>query len=320
MKGARKELSATGLLTRVREQFMKVKDVQKRSSDYSLTDCLMSGLAIFGLKYPSLLQFDKTKQEDYTRHNLTTLYGVSKAPCDTQLRKRLDEVDTQELSRAFNTVITALQRGKELEGYAFYEGYYLVPLDATGFFSSNDIHCESCCQKHHRDGSITYYHQMLSAVIVHPAYKEVFPFAPEAIIAQDGHRKNDCERNAAKRLLPRLRKEHPHLKMIIAGDGLYSNGPFIHLLNSLSMRYILTAKPDDHAYLMEFFNVAEKITLDRVDNQNTQHHYEFCNGLPLNDTHADVLVNVIHYTQTLSDGTVQHFTWVTDFSVPQQAA
>jgi hypothetical protein len=34
MKGARKELSARGLLARVREQLTKVKDVQKRSSDY----------------------------------------------------------------------------------------------------------------------------------------------------------------------------------------------------------------------------------------------------------------------------------------------
>lgn len=315
MKGVRKELSASGLLTRVRQRFMKVSGVEKRSSDYTLTDCLMSGVAIFGLKYPSLLQFDKTKHEDYTRHNLGTLYGVSKVPCDTQLRERLDDVDPSELSGAFNTVFSALQRGKELEDYVFYQGYYLVPLDATGFFSSQEIHCAACCEKHHRNGSTTYYHQMLSTVIVHPAYKEVFPFAPEAIIQQDGKQKNDCERNAAKRLLPRLRTEHPHLKMIIVGDGLYSNGPFIRLLNSLSMRYILSAKPDDHKYLLEFFNLAKKTIHEVTDAKGTRHHYEFHNGLPLNDAQADLLVNVIDYTETLVDGTVQHFTWVTDFTL-----
>jgi len=36
----------------------------------------MSGLAIFGLKYPSLLQFDKDKRIPTTEHNLKTLYDI----------------------------------------------------------------------------------------------------------------------------------------------------------------------------------------------------------------------------------------------------
>jgi hypothetical protein len=47
----------------------------------------------------------------------------------------------------------------------------------------------------------------------------VFPLAPEPILKQDGARKNDCERNAAKRLLTDLRREHPHLKLIVVEDG-----------------------------------------------------------------------------------------------------
>ena len=31
---------------------------------------------------------------------------------------------------------------------------------------------------------------------------------------QDGTGKNDCERNAAKRFIAKLRKDHPHLKFI----------------------------------------------------------------------------------------------------------
>jgi hypothetical protein len=103
--------------------------------------------------------------------------------------------------------------------------------------------------------------------------------------------------------------------MIIVGDGLYSNGPFIELLNGLSMRYILTAKPDDHTYLMEFFNTASTTTLEHTDKDGTHHRYEFCNGLPLNDTHAECLVNMINYTETTAKGTVQKFTWVTDFTL-----
>ena len=82
------------------------------------------------------------------------------------------------------------------------------------------MHCECCCEKHHRNGRIEYYHQMLGAVLVHPEHSEVIPLAPEPIVKGDGATKNDCERNASKRLLSDLRREHPHLKVLVVEDGL----------------------------------------------------------------------------------------------------
>ncbi len=66
---------------------------------------------------------------------------------------------------------------------------------------------------------------MPGAVWVHPDQREVFPFTLKPILKQEGARKNDCERNAAKRLLTTLRREHPHLKRIVIEDGLASNAP-----------------------------------------------------------------------------------------------
>lgn len=63
---------------------------------------------------------------------------------------------------------------------------------------------------------------MLGAVLVHPEHREVIPLAPEPIVKDDGAKKNDCERNASKRLLSDLRREHPHFKMLIVEDGLAS--------------------------------------------------------------------------------------------------
>lgn len=59
---------------------------------------------------------------------------------------------------------------------------------------------------------MTYYHQMLGAVLVHPEHREVFPLAPEPIEKADGAGKNDCQRNAARRLLSHVRREHPHIQ------------------------------------------------------------------------------------------------------------
>ena len=90
---------------------------------------------------------------------------------------------------------------------------------------------------------------MLGVAMVHPDQRVVIPFAPEAIVQQDGQTKNDCERNASKRLLEKIRREHPQLNLTIVEDGLASNAPHIRLLKQLKFHFILGAKPDDHQHL-----------------------------------------------------------------------
>jgi IS605 OrfB family transposase len=53
-------------------------------------------------------------------------------------------------------------------------------------FCSSTISCPECCIKHTRSGEVSYYHQVLGAVIVHPEQKGVIPLAPEPITRQDG--------------------------------------------------------------------------------------------------------------------------------------
>ena len=84
---------------------------------------------------------------------------------------------------------------------------------------------------------------------MHPDHKEVIPLAPEPIQKQDGSSKNDCERNAAKRLLGKIRQEHPRLKLLVVEHGLASNAPHIRDLFKLRMHFILVVKPGDHAVL-----------------------------------------------------------------------
>ena len=54
----RKALSMPGLLAQMRRCFEAVED-EVAGRGLNLADCLMSGLAIFALKYPSLLQFEQ---------------------------------------------------------------------------------------------------------------------------------------------------------------------------------------------------------------------------------------------------------------------
>jgi hypothetical protein len=203
----RKQLSADALFCSIRQSFRDVADPRTGDATISLSDALMSGLAMFALKDPSMLAFDQRRQAD--EKNLQMIFGMENVPCDTRMREILDPVDPEHLRPAFRNVFTWLARGKALEKLRFLDGYYLLALDGTEYFSSHEIHCPQCMEKHHRNGTDTYHHQMLGAAIVCPGRREVIPLMPEPILKQDGETKNDCERNALKRFLPKFRQDHP---------------------------------------------------------------------------------------------------------------
>jgi len=314
----RKHLSADALFGLVRSGFANIPDYRLSDPDISLTDALMSAFAMFSLKSPSLLAFDRERAEG----NLETIYGIERVPCDTHMREILDPVSPEWLRPVFKSVFRQLQRGKALEPMAFLEGHYLLALDGTGYFSSTQIHCASCLHKVHRNGSITYSHQMLGAAIIHPDVREVIPLMPEPIVQQDGTDKNDCERNAAKRFVAKLRQDHPHLKFIVTEDGLSSNAPHIETLHDHDLHYILGVKEGDHAFLFTQVQAAEhagRVThYERHDRAaGLVHRFRFVNDVPLNASNTDVRVNVIEYWEIGADK-VQHFSWVTDLRVSKR--
>ena len=315
----RKSLSTPGLLQAIRGCFEAVADV-RQGCEIALVDALMSGLAVFGLKYPSLLKFDEGyRNEAVIRANLKSLYGVERAPCDTQLRTRLDAVEPESLRPAFLAVHRHLQRHKALEAYQYLDGHYLVSIDGTGQFASSAIGCAECCCKT-TQGRRCYYHQLLGAVIVHPQLRTVLPLMPEAITRGDGDTKNDCERNASKRLLSALRQDHPKLKVIIVEDSLGSNGPHIELLESLKMRYILGVKPGDHVALFEAVHQAmlrgECHEHTHIDEQGVEQGYRWVNGLSLNHSHPELKVNFLEYWE-IKDAQESLWSWVTNIALSE---
>jgi hypothetical protein len=202
------------------------------------------------------------------------------------MREILDPVDPEQLRAPFKGPIRQLQRGKILEDMVFFQGCYLLSLDGTGFFSSKKLHSEICLKKENsKTSQVTYHLQMLGAAIVHPAFKEVIPLPPEFIVKQDGQNKNDCERNAAKRFFEKLRKDHPHLPLIITEAQKYN------------LHYILGVKEGDHSFLFdqvkEARSAGEITEFEIVDEENPEmvHRFSFLNQVPINESNQDLLVN-----------------------------
>jgi hypothetical protein len=312
---ARKNLSADALYRRLRRRFDTIADHRSETSSISLADTLMAGFAMFALKDPSLLAFDQRRNDPHD--NFRTIFGIHNVPCDSQMREILDPVQPDHLRDCFRDIFQDLQRGKALEPFVYLYGHYLISLDGTGYFSSSKIHCASCLEKHHRGGGITYSHQLLGASLVHPDHKEVIPLMPEPIIQQDGHTKNDCERNATRRWLQHFRHDHPHLPVIVVEDALSANAPHLRDLAEARVHYIIGVKAGDHAFLFQYLHEADEAGrthhLTQVDpTTGVLHHFRWHHAVPLNESHPDTLVNVLEYWEIGAKGKVQYFSWITD--------
>jgi len=309
------KLSADHLIHRLSQHVKTWPDqTTKTPNKISLHDCVLSGLAVFSLKFPSLLTFDQQRLTPHHQQNLKNLFHVNHIPCDTTMRERLDSVDSRQFQPLFRELLNLAQRQKVLEDFVFMDGQYLLACDGTQHFSSKKIHCDQCLQKKHQNGSVTYSHQMVMASLVHPTNRLVIPICPEPITRRDGTKKNDCERNASKRLLQRLKKDHPRLKLTIIEDSLASNAPHIELIEQLRYDYILGVKPDDHQWLFHQFETHHRInTLQIIDPNGTQHYFEFVNDLELNRS-SNVITNLLVYREIPMNKNKpsRRFSWVTN--------
>lgn len=319
----RRGLSADALVATLRRRFESVADRRRQAScDYSMADTLMSAYAMFATKAPSMLAFEDRLRE----LRIEKIFKINKVPSDTQMRAILDGIDIEPLNEAFADLFWELQRSRELKQWLFDGQYYLVAIDGSGYFCSDNISCEHCLVRH-KNGKEQYYHQVVAAVLVHPRTRQVIPMAVEPIVRSDGDDKNDCERNATKRLLKRLRKQHPKLNMLIIEDGLSSNAPHIADLKDAKMHFLLGAKPGDHKHLFE--QVIEAVDRDdcRTASSNVaspksrlRTETQYVEDLSLNKSNADLHVNFLqhHEFDCRDDAVVKRFSWVTDLDLSEK--
>ena len=95
----------------------------------TLSDCLMTGLAVFSLKIPSLPKFEelgRLNKSSTVANNLKSMFGVKRIHSDSRLRERFGGVDPRSLRPCFKTLFFFLQRRKVLEHWTVFEDYYLI--------------------------------------------------------------------------------------------------------------------------------------------------------------------------------------------------
>lgn len=201
----KKHLSFSSLKQAVAERVSALADNRQRGKvEYPLHDCCLSALAMMFFQdlSGSMLAFQRRLQNSNSRNNLKTLFDVQFIPKESQMKDVLDSIPYGSCYPIFSEFLSRFQLAKKLESYHS----YLLALDGTQYFESESISCNQCLTKKLKTGNTLFYHQALAATMVHPDHRQVIPFAPEPIKNVDGSKKQDCERNAGKRIIDRIRK------------------------------------------------------------------------------------------------------------------
>jgi hypothetical protein len=313
-KTLQEKITFEALIEMLSEEFAQLPDHRRANRSYGLADVLRSAFAMFSLKSPSLLSFkEQTKQEE---KNLKAIYHIQAIPSDTQMRTALDPLAPAPLRALFAKLFNQLSAAGVIKEYEYWKSHVIVSIDGVEHFSSTKVHCAHCTTRTHRNGATSYHHAGLAAVLVHPAQEEVFTLDFEPILKADGAQKNDCERQAAKRLCQDFDERYPDFKPLLVEDALYANAPHLRQITGYGWRFVLNVKPDSHASLERQFagrRASGQVRELRItDPQGIKHYFAWTNDLCLCESAVDVTVNYLLYEQTDKQGKVTRWTWITN--------
>jgi hypothetical protein len=306
-----KALAFDPLVQALHAQLASLPDYRKgKNIQYAIKDAALGAFAVFFTQSPSFLAYQRTMQQAKGRSNADRLFGIVDIPCDNQIRTLLDPVAPAQLFPVFAGVYDTLDSAGHLSSWRVFTDQLLIALDGTEYFASHEIHCDRCSQRTHRNGEVTYFHQVITPVIVAPGKHEVIPLEPEFITPQDGHEKQDCEQVAAKRWIDG-HADH-YQQVTILGDDLYCKQPFCALLLHQGCNFILVCKPESHTTLYEWLAGVEaagdlqQFTIRRWNGRfHTVHTYRYANTVPLREGEDALWVNWCELTITKeTDGTI----------------
>ena len=297
---------------------------------YSLSDTLLSGFAVMFFQHPSLLQFQRAMEKKRQRCNLQTMFGVQAVPSDTQMREILDAVKPDTLRGILPQLWEKVRRAgwgrrftTTLPSGEHHGTYYTVALDGSEYFRSTTIQCPHCLRQTDPQGRVHYSHKIVGATVVRAGSHQVLPLDVEEVRnATAESAPQDCELTAGKRLITRLRQEHPQMALLLIGDDLYSHVPFVEQLLQLRQHFVLVAKPSSHPTLMAAVAAAEG-TAQSQTGQWTEgsgprlrtYTYRFVHSVPLSLESAVRVTYLEVWEQTAKGEQLYHNSWITDLDV-----
>lgn len=321
------ERGISELLAIVDETFEGLPDGRTgKNTTYTIKDAAQSAFSVFFMQSPSFLAHQRDLQRKKGENNARNLFGIEEIPTDPQIRNLLDPIEPSNLHAPYWQIYAGLEAQGHLEKHRGHKATLLCSLDGTYYFSSQKIHCDNCTQKT-KDDKTYYSHSAITPVLVAPDQAQVITLEPEFITPQDGHDKQDCEQNAAKRWVERNAKRFKPHRVTILADDLHAHQPFCELLVDHHFNFILTCKPDSHPTLFEDVELLTHI--DGVSETSLSHwngrfrevwHCRYVNHVPLRKGEDALYVNWCEVTITRASSGQQlfHNSYITNFTLAHE--
>ena len=227
---------------------------------YTQSDLIYMGIMKNICSIESMRQMEEQFNEDECIKNLSLLSGhkdLNEIPHYDTLNNYLERLEPEELSEVRRKMVKSLIRGKQFYKGRLLNKYWRVIIDGTGLFYFKEKHCENClCTvRTNEDGEKVkmYYHKVVEAKLV-LSENIIISLGTEFIENENEDvNKQDCETNAAKRLLERIKSEYPRLNICIQGDALYATEPMMELCRNNGWQYIFTHKETRQKLLSECY-------------------------------------------------------------------
>ena len=311
------------------EKLGKVDDPRKENYiDYSSEELLYPLILKNTCTIETMRQMTEWFGDANCTQNLEKLMGrkiENIAHYDT-INNFLERLDINELSKIKLGMIKTLIRNKSFYQARMQENQWIVILDATGLYHFREKHCDNCLVKEITDKKGNkkkiYYHNVLEAKIV-LADNIILSLGTEFIENEsEDVEKQDCEINASKRLLNRIKEEFPKLKICILGDSLYAAESIMDICKDNDWNYLLSCKDGrqknlilDYRYVIDSGEYGEKKNILKEEKGTAKYvnHVEEITG-------KDFIANIFEYefektNKKTNKSTMVNFLWITDIEL-----
>jgi DNA-directed RNA polymerase subunit RPC12/RpoP len=320
-----KELSINRIIKDLKADLRQFPDKRTgKNTQFELEEAGMAAFSVFFTQCASFLEYQREMQTTKGHSNVQSLFELENIPSDNQIRNLLDPVSPENLEPTYQRIFLSLDRAGVLDRFRSYANYLLIAMDGTEYFSSQSIHCENCNHRILNNGKTSYFHSVITPVIVQAGNGHVISLEPEFILPQDGQEKQDCEIRAGQRWLEKHGSFYAKRGAILLGDDLYSRQPFCQNVIEKGFHFILVCKPDSHVMLYETvdFLAANGVLSTKSERkwngkQGEIWTYRYANQLPLRGDEAAMNVNWCEITISCEDTGVQIYknAWITDFNL-----
>jgi len=314
----------TSLIGSLRERFASLPDKRTGSNGrYTMADIGLAAFSVFFMQSPSFLSHQRHLAQGQGRSNCESLFAMTAIPCDNHIRAMLDPVSPGHFEPLFDDALGALERAGGLSAFHRLGGRLLIALDGTEYFCSAKLHCPQCSTRARAGGKKEYFHALLAATLVAPGHNRVVPLAPEFIVPQDGHDKQDCESRAVRRWLERHGARVARLAPVYLGDDLYSCQPICSVVKATGGHFLFVCKPESHPTLTEYLTGVELPEhRERVKRgrERFTYRYRWLCDVPLRDGADAMTVNWLSIDIINAKGKVAYSnSFVTDLPVDRHS-